>query len=99
MGDAVRIRGMFVHPRQSEQVMATFPDISAFQIVVSRPEYRDHLKLRIEFKSGLINRDVLQRSLSKRFKEICRVLPDEIIFLAPGKLTDEKKMIIDEREY
>jgi len=99
IGDAVRIRGMFVHLRQSEQVMAAFPEISAFQIVVSRPEYQDHLKLRIQLKEGSVGSDILKRSLSERFRELCRVSPDEIIFLSPGELLDKKKIIVDERTY
>jgi phenylacetate-CoA ligase len=99
VGDAVRVRGMFIHLKQSEQVMKSFHEISAFQLVVTRPEYRDHLKLMIELKEVSVDRKALKRSLSDKFREVCRLTPDEIIFLEPGRLAEEKKAIVDERRY
>lgn len=98
-GEAVRVRGMFIHLKQSQQVMGFFPELGNFQIVVSRVEYRDHLTLRIELKQEILNRKMLRRSLSEKFKDVCRLSSDEIIFLEPGGLANEKKIIVDQREY
>lgn len=99
VGEAVRLRGMFIHLKQSQQVMGFFPELGDFQIVVSRVEYRDHLTLKIELKEELLKKEMLRRSLSKKFKDVCRLSPDEIIFLEPGGLANEKKVIVDQREY
>ena len=99
VGEAVRVRGMFIHLKQSQQVMNSFPEVGAFQIVVSRIEYRDQLTLKIELKEQKGDREVLKKSMSEKFKEICRISPDEIIFLEPGALANEKKVITDQREY
>lgn len=99
IGDALRVRGMFIHLKQIKQVMESFPEINAFQIVVNRPGYRDNLILRVELKDVSVNKEDLQRSLSEKFREICRLLPDEIIFSEPGKLPGEKKIFVDERKY
>jgi phenylacetate-CoA ligase len=99
VGEAVRVRGMFIHLKQSQQVVGFFPELGDFQIVVSRVEYRDHLTLRIELKEEISNREMLRRSLSEKFKDVCRLSPDEIIFLEPGGLANEKKVLVDQREY
>jgi phenylacetate-CoA ligase len=51
VGDAVRTRGMFIHPRQLEPAFARFPEISKCQAVVTRPGHRDELTLKVELKA------------------------------------------------
>jgi phenylacetate-coenzyme A ligase PaaK-like adenylate-forming protein len=90
---------MFIHLKQSQQVMGFFPELGNFQVVVSRVEYRDHLTLRVELKEEIPNREILKGSLSEKFKDVCRLSPDEVIFLEPGGLANEKKVLVDQREY
>jgi phenylacetate-CoA ligase len=99
VGEAVRVRGMFVHLKQTQQVLDSFPELGSFQFIVSRVEYRDHLTLRVEMKEEMPDIGIVKKSLSEKFKDVCRLSPDEIIFLEPGKLANEKKVIIDQREY
>ena len=99
IGDALRVRGMFIHLKQIKQVMESFPEINVFQIVVNRPKYRDNLILRVELKEVTVNKGGLKRSLSQKFREICRLLPDEVIFSELGELPGERKIFADEREY
>lgn len=47
VGDAVKVRGMFLHPRQLQALMANFPEISRWQAVVTRQEHVDHLCIEI----------------------------------------------------
>lgn len=47
VGDAVKVRGMFLHPRQLAGLMARFPDILRWQAVVTRQEHKDYLTLRV----------------------------------------------------
>ena len=47
IGDAVKVRGMFLHPRQLEGLMAHFPDVVRWQAQISRQEHKDHLTLRV----------------------------------------------------
>ena len=39
-GDAVRVRGMFVHPKQSDEAISKYPAISRYQLVVTDGEQR-----------------------------------------------------------
>jgi phenylacetate-CoA ligase len=44
VGDAVKVRGMFLHPRQVEQVMAEVPEVEGWRFVVDRVDHRDVLR-------------------------------------------------------
>ena len=45
VGDAVKVRGMFLHPRQLSQLMARFPEAIRWQAVVTREEHKDYLTI------------------------------------------------------
>jgi phenylacetate-CoA ligase len=47
-GEAVKVRGMFVHPNQLNLALAQFPAISQWEAQVSREDSRDLLHLQIE---------------------------------------------------
>ncbi len=47
VGDAVKVRGMFLHPRQLRGLMARFPEVTRWQAVVTREAHKDHLTLEI----------------------------------------------------
>ena len=43
-GEAVKVRGMFLHPRQVTAVMAQVPSVAAYRFVIDRVEHRDVLR-------------------------------------------------------
>jgi phenylacetate-CoA ligase len=43
VGDAVKVRGMFLHPRQVRNVMEAFEGVSGYRFIVDRREHRDQL--------------------------------------------------------
>lgn len=51
-GDAVRVRGMFVHPKQTDEAISKFPEIRTYQLVVTRPGDRDDMVLNVELAEG-----------------------------------------------
>lgn len=44
VGEAVKVRGMFLHPRQVRSVMSELPDVAQYRFVVEREEHRDALR-------------------------------------------------------
>ncbi|HEV8561056.1 MAG TPA: AMP-binding protein [Actinophytocola sp.] len=44
IGEAVKVRGMFLHPRQAAQALATEPGIAAYRFIIDRVEHRDTLR-------------------------------------------------------
>ena len=47
IGDAVKVRGMFLHPRQLADLMTHFPEVARWQACITRQEHKDHLTLRV----------------------------------------------------
>ncbi len=52
VGAATKVRGMFLHPKQLADMMARFPEVTAFQAVVTREEHKDFLALHVVLAEG-----------------------------------------------
>jgi phenylacetate-CoA ligase len=52
VGEAVKVRGMFLHPRQVRAVMADVPGVARYRFVVERDEHRDSLRCEIELEDA-----------------------------------------------
>ena len=46
--EVTKVRGMFIHPRQLDEVLARFPAVARGQVVVTREEHQDVLTLAVE---------------------------------------------------
>jgi phenylacetate-CoA ligase len=97
VGEAVKVRGMFVAPSQLKRIGERFPDWK-FQVVVNRSENRDVLTVRIDAPETKRGKEPLA-SFEKHFAEICTVRIDRIEEVAPGTLAEGYKAIVDERSW
>ena len=98
-GDAVRVRGMFVHPKQTDEAISRFPEISQYQLVVTRPGHRDEMVLKVELADEAVDKEKLKSALDKNFRDICKVRFDRMEFVAKGTIPEGAKRIVDERVY
>lgn len=46
-GEAVKVRGMFLHPRQVTGVMAQVPSVSAYRFLIDRVDHKDVLRCEV----------------------------------------------------
>jgi phenylacetate-CoA ligase len=99
VGDAIRTRGMFIHPRQVSEAISRFPQVSKYQAVVTRIGFRDKLILKIELAGQGVDRESLKVELGKAFQNICRLRVDEFEFIPTGTIPESAKVIVDERTY
>ena len=95
VGDAVKVRGMFVHPNQITFALSRFP-IAAWQAVVRRPDLRDEWTLRLVLSDPAADRDALLESIPALIREVCRVRLDHLEFLdalpaGASKIVDQRK--------
>ena len=95
VGDAVKVRGMFVAPSQVARVRECFPGLS-FQVVVTREEYRDILTI-IFFKNKEYSNINIEQ-FKDTFTSICSVRIDRIESIE-GELLEEGKPLIDKRSW
>jgi phenylacetate-CoA ligase len=96
VGEATKVRGMFIAPSQLKLVSSRFGDLR-LQAVVDRVEFKDHLTVKIE--AGPEEQPKLEREFENVFKEICTVKIDKLEFIEKGTLTDKDSLIADRREW
>lgn len=92
VGAATKVRGMFLHPRQVADLMSHFPEVTAYQMVITREEHRDDLTLCVALGAGA-DPDELATRLKAAAREGLKFrLEVEIAELPPGvePLKDER---------
>jgi len=95
VGDAVKVRGLFIAPSQLYAIKEYFKEIN-YQLVITRESYRDHLTAIIE--TGKDERHLAER-FDKYFQSICTVKIDAFELVAPGSIPDRDKLVIDKRSW
>ena len=98
-GDAVRVRAMFVHPRQTDEVMSKYKEVANYQLVVDRPADRDEMLMKLEFTSVPDDMKKWGETLSKDFQGTCKVKFDKIEVVSAGTIAKDVRRIVDRRKY
>jgi phenylacetate-CoA ligase len=91
-----KVLGIFIHPWQVDEVMAKFPIVVNYQVVVTRKEYRDEMTIYIELKEEVADKIGLKKRLEGEVKEILKV-KGEVVFTVRGGIPDRAKKIDDRR--
>lgn len=99
IGDAVRVRGMFVHPRQTDEVMAGCVEVANYQFIVTRPSTRDEMVLKVELARKPHDQEAWENKLRSSFQGICKVKFDTIEIVPAGSISLGEKKLIDKRVY
>ncbi len=96
VGDAVKVRGMFVHPRQVTDVLARFSEIERHQIVVTRADHRDAMLARVQtFGDPPSN---LAERIRDALWDVLHVRPD-VEMVPSGTIPDDAPPIVDQRTW
>jgi phenylacetate-CoA ligase len=98
-GDAVRVRAMFVHPRQTDEVFSRCPEVSSYQLVVTRRNDRDEMLLQFELSQEPGDMEAWLETLRKQFQEVCKVRFDRAETVKPGTIPGDARRIVDRRVY
>jgi phenylacetate-CoA ligase len=98
VGEATKVRGMFIAPSQLKLVSSRFGELR-IQAVVDREGFKDNLTLRVEAEKEGPQRAKLDREFENIFKEICTVKIDKLEFIDTGTLTEKDGLIVDRRTW
>ncbi len=90
-----KVRGMFVHPGQVDQVAKRFPEVLKARLVVSGEMANDQMALHVEV--GQQPEGLAQR-IAEAVRDVTKLRAD-IQLLAPGTLPNDGKVIEDARSY
>jgi phenylacetate-CoA ligase len=92
IGEAVKVRGMFLHPRQAREALADEPGVAAFRFVVGRENHRDVLRCEVVPATGIDPltlpdrvRDVVRARLRLATEAVC------VAALDGGSLIDDQR--------
>ena len=96
VGDAVKVKGMFVRGSQIEEVFKKFSEVRRFQAVVSRQEHQDALVYLVELSQEVADRSALMSRLGDSLKEALKVR-GEVQLVATGTIGEGAKRIDDRR--
>ncbi|MFQ5592752.1 MAG: phenylacetate--CoA ligase family protein [Anaerolineae bacterium] len=97
VGQAVKVRGMFVHPRQLAQVMQRFPAVARYQAIVERPGTLDELSVRLEPTADASLEGQLA-DISQALREVLKVRA-RLDVVAPGTMPGNAPPIEDRRTW
>ena len=90
-----KVRGMFVHPGQVDQIVKRFAQISKARLVVSGEMAQDQMHLHIE--TTATNPELIS-AVEQAVREVTKLRAD-IVTALPGSLPNDGKVIEDARSY
>jgi phenylacetate-CoA ligase len=99
VGDAIKVRGMFLHPAQLKGALAAINSLENVQAVVTRPDSRDMLTLKVELADEAADKDTLVEQIKSAVQTACRLRIDQVDFVAPASIAADARMIVDARTW
>ncbi len=98
VGEATKVRGMFIAPSQMKAVSSRFNELR-LQAFVDREGFKDILTVRVEAEKEGPERSRLEREFESVFREICTVKIDKLEFIEKGTLSEKDSLIVDRRTW
>ncbi len=96
VGDAVKVKGMFVRGGQIDAVMKRFVEVGRYQAVVTREGHQDQLRYEVELNCSAPDQAGLADRLAEALREQVKVR-GEVELVAPGSIPESAKRIDDRR--
>jgi phenylacetate-CoA ligase len=96
VGQGVKVREVFVYPRNIEDLLSRVPEINRAQLVVETLGHRETMTLRAELKPKGTPANV-EAHLMDAFKQVTRLKLDNIEWLKVGQLADGDPTLVDRK--
>ncbi|MGA9395691.1 MAG: AMP-binding protein [Azonexus sp.] len=94
-----KVKGMFVHPEQLDDLARRHPEILRLRLVVDNPGGQDRMVLHCEIGGGSeAGSPALATAMAASLRDLTK-LRGEVAFCAPGSLPNDGKVIEDSRIY
>jgi phenylacetate-CoA ligase len=94
VGDAVKVRGIFLHPHDLDRAIARHPEVTRYQAVVTRADHNDELTVQVEAESPAHLAEAVGQSIREatRLRAVVKVV-------SPGTLGSTEKRLVDRRTW
>ncbi|GEJ58585.1 phenylacetate--CoA ligase family protein [Anaeromyxobacter diazotrophicus] len=96
LGDAVKVKGMFVRGGELAAALQKFPEVKRFQAVVTREQHQDHLAYDVELSAPAGDEPALAARIGEALREAVKVR-GEVRFVPPGAIPEGAKRVDDRR--
>ena len=93
-----KVRGLFIHPAQADEIASRHPLIGRYQIVVTRKEDKDQMTFRIEFNKEAAQRAKLKEEIEKSIRDVMKLRGD-VEIVPGGTIPENAKRIDDQRSW
>ena len=91
-----KIRGMFVHAKQVDEIVKRFPEVAKARLVVAGEMANDSMTLKVE--TACSGPDALAQKISDAIRDVTKLRGD-VVLVAVGSLPNDGKVIEDARSY
>ncbi len=95
---ATKVRGLFVHPGQVDEVASKHLQVAKYQVVVTRKEHKDEMTFRIELKEEIPQPEKLKEEIEKSIRDVMKVRGN-VEFVPKGTIPDGARKIEDQRTW
>jgi phenylacetate-CoA ligase len=95
VGEAVKVRGMFLHPRQAQAAIGGVPGIAQFRLVIDRVDERDALGCEVVATPDA-DRERLAAAVKERIRSSLRFNAEVAVVEA---IDDNESVIVDQRTW
>jgi phenylacetate-CoA ligase len=95
--EVTKVRGIFVHPRQVDEIVARVKGVERFQVVVGREGHNDTLTLRVQLASG-VDAAAASTALEGGIRDVMK-LRGSVAVVGAGTIPDNAKKVSDERKW
>ncbi|MFB0562475.1 MAG: phenylacetate--CoA ligase family protein [Candidatus Lokiarchaeia archaeon] len=92
-----KVKGVFIHPKQAEEVVKNYPELGRFQIIVERPGIIDEMTIKVECEDSS-KFEEFKKILEADFKQALRIKTN-VEVVNPGEIPTEAKRLEDRREF
>ncbi len=93
-----KVRGLFVHPGQVDEVAVRYPQIAKYQMVIKRKEDKDEMILRIELGESTLQTQALEQQIEQSIRDVMKIR-GHVQFVPKGTIPEGAKKIEDQRTW
>ena len=97
-GDAVKVRGMFLHPNQLSAACTMLPQIENIRAIVTRPENSDVLVIEIELHPNAEEEGIAEKIIQLA-QHAARLRVDRVDIVPNGSIPADSRPIVDKRKW
>ena len=95
---AAKVRGTFIHPWQTDEVISRHPEVFKYQVVITRKNHQDIMTFVVELKKEVSHPEVLSARIERDIKDLLTIKGTAQI-VPPGTIPDHHKKIDDRRSW